>query len=128
MIYIQLDKEMKYTGSAAIAPYRINLLESYLKQEVLGYTNSEIRNEEHEMQEYYVIRNNYEDGNYTDIWINKESMELFKIEYINMLCGEVYSCQEHKYTIIKGNVTDEDIEYEMTQEEYKQFENIKKFM
>lgn len=128
-IYIQLDKDMKYTGGAAIAyAYGINPLEAYREQEILGYTNSEIRNEEYETQEYYVIRKNYKNGNHTDIWINKESMELFKIECINMLYGGAYSCEERKYTITKGNITDEDIEYEMTQEEYEQFENIKKFM
>ena len=108
-----------------------NELEVYYKENVLEYKDYQIREEKVEEKNYYVIsqKANKDDGIYcTEIWINKEDMQLFKITDEKVGSKKT----ERVFTLSINNVKEEDVkvnyqgEDENLQELGKFFEKIKK--
>lgn len=73
-----------------------------------NYSNLEIRNEKYEEKEYYVIKENYKDEKYSEIWLDKDSILPFREVVFNK--GKVE--EETRYTWIPDSVTDEDVKIE----------------
>lgn len=133
--YIQFTHEEEekkdYKGGLAISfvGYNNNMIDLYRKENILDYRDYNIREEELDGIVYYVIKITYDkiDG-YEEIWINKDSMLLFKETGEN----GITRC---KYTWTINNVKDEDVrinylegygENERLQKVNDMFERIKR--
>lgn len=100
-----------------------NFLDGFHKENVLEYKDYEIREEEIDGKDYYIIstRGNREDSMYnTEIWLNKDNMILFKIIDEKVGCSKT----EQKFTISINTVRDEDARIKFAQEN----ESSKKLM
>ena len=100
-----------------------NFLDGFHKESVLEYKDYEIREEEIDGKDYYIIstRGNREDSMYnTEIWLNKDNMILFKIIDEKVGCSKT----EQKFTISINTVRDEDARIKFAQEN----ESSKKLM
>lgn len=87
-----------------------NLLEFYVEKNISDYNTYNITIHEYEGNEYYVI----EESNGISIWINKNTMLLYKIAYPS-------TGSEFTYTWSVGNITDEDLKVEgFTNEEMEE--------
>lgn len=85
-----------------------NILAPYHKEDVLEYKDYEIKEENIDGKDYYIISNsaNRDDNIYdTEIWINKDNMQLFKIVGEKRGCNKV----ERKFNFSVNNVKDEDV-------------------
>ncbi len=88
--------------------YMQNILELYRKEDVLEYKDFEIKEEKIKEENYYLIsknENKYDGVYHTEIWINKDDMQLFKIIDEKIGCSKT----EHKFTWTVNNVRDEDV-------------------
>ncbi len=130
--YIHIDdgySDCGITTSYATNETMHNILELYRKENVLEYEDFEIREEKIDKNTYYIIskNENKSDGKYcTEIWINKDNMQLSKFTNEKIGCKKT----ELKFTLSEGDVRDEDVrlnfagENEKLQELGKLFEKI----
>ena len=131
--YIQLNDNNYIYGSIATEWVQYEniqgILETYRKEELLEYKDYEIKEEQIEGITYYIISKseNIDDGVYdTEIWIDKDNMQLFKDIYGKRGCNKT----ETKFTFTVNNVKDEDVRVkfvgnnEKLQELDKLFEKI----
>ena len=131
--YIQLNDNNYIYGSIATKWVQYEniqgILETYRKEELLEYKDYEIKEEQIEGITYYIISKseNIDDGVYdTEIWIDKDNMQLFKDIYGKRGGNKT----ETKFTFSVNNVKDEDVRVkfagnnEKLQELDKLFEKI----
>jgi len=118
---VQFDKELNYKGGIGTVyeGTKSNILDNYYKENVVDYNCYEISEKEYEGIWYYVIRENLSNTTHTDIWINRDNNQLFKI--INERVGK--SKEEIIYRWSINNVKDEDVRVKYI-EKYKTNERM----
>ncbi len=76
------------------------------EEDVLKYKDYDIKEEEYDGINYYIISKSEQDGiYYSEIWINKDNMKLFKRTNEKLGCDKV----ERRFTWTVNNVKDEDV-------------------
>lgn len=112
-------------NGALIGKVRNNSFDGFHKNKVMEYINHKIRDDNYEGKEYYVV--SYPSGKdgdldeYSELWIDKETMLLFRWIY------DIEEKNEDQYSWETNNVTDEDVKIldENAEKEFQ--ERVEKF-